>query len=392
MRVKIGIVGIVIIIASIFIWYFMFNNVQEDTVLTTTKETTVKKADLVIDFLADGIVTMETFELSFKSTGIVSEVHVDLGDEVNEDQSLAVLDTQEVELKIKQNELDLLRAEEKIETDALSLTNDIRYQSAELNNLYNDLNTEKENLVNMEAYTLLYTQNDYDTQQEKIDNIYAQIILEQLKLEEFNSKESSNDYLELEDIELSKQLLELELESSKLLSPSDGVVVKINGYIGEAFGTSSSFITIQKQSNPTIKSMVSELDVHQLFEGQKVLVEFESEFGREFEGAIQSISMVPNIDNNGIVTYETEIQLIEYPETLRAGLTTLLRFVLKERQDALMIPNTAVTIIDNQQKVEVKSETGTEMRDIVTGLTDGLNVEVIDGLSQGDVVVIRIEN
>lgn len=47
-------------------------------------------------------------------------------------------------------------------------------------------------------------------------------------------------------------------------------------------------------------------------------------------------------------------------------------------------------IVDRKQVVEVKDETGNiETRNIKTGLTDGTNVEVTEGLKAGDVLIIR---
>jgi len=47
-------------------------------------------------------------------------------------------------------------------------------------------------------------------------------------------------------------------------------------------------------------------------------------------------------------------------------------------------------MIEGKQTVEVKTETGELVaRQVSTGLTDGFNVEVIEGLEAGEVVIIR---
>ncbi len=392
MKVKI-IVGIIIV--SLLAgggWYFFLQDSQSETVVETVQEATAKQDDLVIDFLADGTVMIETYDLSFISSGVISDVQVDIGDYVEDGQVLAMLDTSELELKIAQAKLDLQMMEDKLEAEASGLSNDIQIQNLVLSSLYGDLDVEKKTLEDMETYSILYTADDIENQKAKIAGIQSQITMEQVKLTELTASVNGGESLELENIELGIQVLELELESSVLRSNVSGVVAEIKSHVGDLVGTSTSVMTLVNQKEPKILAKISELDIHQIYSGQKVYVEFESEYGKAYEGTVTNVSLIPDIDNNGIVTYDTEIELVEFPESIRSGLTTLLRFVMKERLDALIIPNSAVTLEDGVQSVEVKTETGSEKRDIITGLTDGMNVEVLSGLSAGEKVIIRKSN
>ena len=56
----------------------------------------------------------------------------------------------------------------------------------------------------------------------------------------------------------------------------------------------------------------------------------------------------------------------------------------------IVIPNAAVKIVEGKQIVEVKEKGGEIItKNIKTGLTDGTNVEVTEGLKAGEIVIVR---
>ncbi len=383
-----AIVGTAIVVASI-----LFLNQNTDAVQTeTVKEYTVNQSDIVIDFISDGILTMDDYELSFKTSGVVDTVKVEVGAEVNPGDVIATLDTSELELRRRQIEIDMKALSEKIALTTKDYTYDKAVQTAAIGSLEKDIAYEKETLTIMENNPSVYSVLEIAEQKNKIEDLEEKLALETLKLSNVVVNSSYLDSLSIEDLEISLALMDLDIAAATLTSPIKGVVVKIGGSPQTSVGTTTTFGIVQDQDHPYIVSMVSELDIHQVYVGQKIYAEFESDFGMPYPGTITNISPVPNIDNNGIVTYQVEMTLESYPESTKSGLSTLLSFIIKEKTDVLVIPNAAVSIAEGKQSVEVKTETGSENRSIVTGLTDGVNVEVIDGLTAGDVILIKSSN
>lgn len=388
MKKIIGVI-IVLVIGVIGSWFLFFNNTESLEVVETIKEVKAKKGDLVIDFISDGLVDMETYELSFLSGGILEEIVVELGDKVQAGDMIGRIDDDELLFKKRQAELKLEGYEIKVENDKVDLAYDIKTQSSTIYYIQQDLDTEKINLENMKLYTVIYTPADVANQQSKVDELVGRLALEQIKLSSLQGSSEEETVLEIEDMTISIALLQKDIEKMTLVTPVSGVVVGLEGMVGTSVGTTATFVVIQDQDNPKIIATVSEMDIMKVQVDQKVLAEFDSEVGRNFDGMVSFVNSIPNIDNNGIVTYEVEVELIETPDNLKTGLTTFLRFVLKEREDAIIIPNEAVSIVDGKQQVEVQTETGIDIRNIVTGLTDGLEVEIIQGLEAGETVLIR---
>jgi len=74
---------------------------------------------------------------------------------------------------------------------------------------------------------------------------------------------------------------------------------------------------------------------------------------------------------------------------LRQGLTVLVRIVVDHRENVLLVPVRAVRQSGRDRLVKVLLNDQTEDRKVIIGLSDGQNVEVVEGLEEGDIVVIE---
>ena len=74
---------------------------------------------------------------------------------------------------------------------------------------------------------------------------------------------------------------------------------------------------------------------------------------------------------------------------LKEGLTVTVSVIVEERDDVLLVPNAAITISGRQTYAQVLSPDGTvEERAIITGISDWQYTEIIEGLSEGEKVIV----
>ena len=74
---------------------------------------------------------------------------------------------------------------------------------------------------------------------------------------------------------------------------------------------------------------------------------------------------------------------------LREGLTAIVSIIVEQKSNVLLVPNAAITTRERQTYAQVLSVDGTiEERAITTGISDFQYTEVIDGLSEGEQVVV----
>ena len=74
---------------------------------------------------------------------------------------------------------------------------------------------------------------------------------------------------------------------------------------------------------------------------------------------------------------------------LREGLTVTVSITVNERNDVLLVPNKAITRQGQETYVQVLKDGGTEPRSIKTGISDWQLTEVIEGLSEGEQILVK---
>jgi HlyD family secretion protein len=101
------------------------------------------------------------------------------------------------------------------------------------------------------------------------------------------------------------------------------------------------------------------------------------------------------IERDNAKLFEVEITLDPTDAVLlRAGYSTNADLIIRERTDVLMIPERLVLFENDGAKTFVElpgNEPGAAPRkvEVETGLSDGLNIEIITGVGEGDHVVQR---
>jgi biotin carboxyl carrier protein len=94
---------------------------------------------------------------------------------------------------------------------------------------------------------------------------------------------------------------------------------------------------------------------------------------------------IPQAWAGGQTSSATTTQAIQ----LKEGLSVIVSIVTAHRSNVLLVPNGAITTQRGQSYVQVVSSSGTtEQRAIKTGITDDVNTEVTEGLSEGEKVVV----
>ena len=117
------------------------------------------------------------------------------------------------------------------------------------------------------------------------------------------------------------------------------------------------------------------------------------------------IGAIPNQKINGTLTkvspkahkeegstlFEVEIQIGDIGgKILRAGYSANANIIINRKDSILLVPERLVKTADSVSTVEIKDSLGqVTTRKIKTGLSDGLNIEVSEGLKVGEPVVER---
>lgn len=140
------------------------------------------------------------------------------------------------------------------------------------------------------------------------------------------------------------------------------------------------------------KGTVDEIDVGKLHEGMPTHIKIGALPDAKVEGKIYKISPKSKTAE-GATLFDVEIELLPAKDVvLRAGYSANAEIAVREKHDVLTIPERLVTFADGKASVELPGKAEKDppvKKEIKTGLSDGMNVEVAEGLAEKDLVVER---
>jgi HlyD family secretion protein len=147
-------------------------------------------------------------------------------------------------------------------------------------------------------------------------------------------------------------------------------------------------MTMADMTRLLFKGTVDEIDVGRLHEGMPVSIKIGALPDAKITGHVSRISLKAKKEESA-TTFPVEIALDRAADvTLRAGLSANAEVIIRDRKAVLTIPERVVTFEkDSTASVMVQKADGTaEKRTIKTGLSDAIQVEVLSGLKEGEVV------
>jgi len=170
----------------------------------------------------------------------------------------------------------------------------------------------------------------------------------------------------------------------KLINEGDPVVPLTSYQAG------TPLLSIAPMDELIFKGTVDEIDVGKLEEGMNCDLKVGALPSEKLKGILAKISPKAKKQDNTTL-FDLEIKITDAgKKILRAGYSANADIIISKKDSILVIPERLVTFFADTARVEVQDSSGTiEFKDITVGLSDGLNIEVVEGLALGDKVVER---
>lgn len=185
---------------------------------------------------------------------------------------------------------------------------------------------------------------------------------------------------------------------SIIRAPISGTVLELLVNEGDpvvpltSYQAGTALTTLADMSTLIFKGTVDEIDVGKLKEGLPARIKVGALPEAKVEGRVDKIA--PKSKTlEGATLFDVEVTLVPGPGVvLRAGYSANADIVVREKQAVLLLPERLVTFKEGKASVEVPGagkELEPQKKDVKTGLSDGLNVEIAEGLKEQDLVVER---
>ena len=197
--------------------------------------------------------------------------------------------------------------------------------------------------------------------------------------------EKLNDTLSLESAEKKLEQLKDTLDDYTIKAPCDGVITYLNLKEGGMAVAGQPAVTVSVLEDLEIAIKVDEYSVLGATEGKEVKI-FIDAIDREYEGIITHIADKATVVS-GVSYFEATVEFTA-DEYVRGGMSVEVRLVRAESNQTVSLLASAVDYRDdNTAFVLVKDEKGEFVeRDVVLGISDGIYVEIIEGVSNGEEV------
>jgi RND family efflux transporter MFP subunit len=176
---------------------------------------------------------------------------------------------------------------------------------------------------------------------------------------------------------------DLGLSETTVVAPVDGVIAERLVAPGALVSPQNPLVTLVP---PAIELVVNVDESHlgQVAVGQSVQLQVAAFPGQAFDGQVRSIS--PIVDSK-TRTAAVRIEPRGAEGRIRAGMFAELSIVTAQRQNALLLPNTAILSADTSPKVvAIDASNSARLVPVKLGIQDGSSTEIVSGLQAGQLV------
>ena len=181
------------------------------------------------------------------------------------------------------------------------------------------------------------------------------------------------------------------IDNSQIKAPINGLITSVDYNIGEQFVPGRPAITLLGEGDYEIEVLISEADISKVKIGDFSEITLDA-FSDEniFNGSIVFVEPAETIIQD-VIYYLVTIKFDPKEEKIKSGMTANIVITTNQKSDIIAIPSRSITDRGDGKFVQLLVAEQVKEQKIITGIRgDGGNVEIIDGLHPGDVIITQI--
>lgn len=192
----------------------------------------------------------------------------------------------------------------------------------------------------------------------------------------------------VEKAERNLKLVQDKLADYTVLAPFSGILGNVATiYVGDNVSPSTNLGVLVSQGY-MVEVSLAESDAAQVKIGQKANVSFDALDDVTVTGKVVEMDTV-GVVSQGVVSYKAKILLDVIDERVKPGMSATVEIITDTKENTLFIPRTALKSLNGKYFVRILKDDGTiEQREIKTGLLTDSNVEVVQGLNEGEKIIV----
>ena len=167
------------------------------------------------------------------------------------------------------------------------------------------------------------------------------------------------------------------------------IPVKVGNSVIQAntLNDGTTVATVANMNDLIFEGQIDETEVGSLYEGMPLTITIGALRDYTFDANLEYISPKA-VESNGANQFKVKAAVkVDSEHTIRSGYSANAQIELEKKESVVSVPESTLEFEGEDVYVYTKSQDGTYQKTkITTGLSDGVNIEVKDGLSEGDTV------
>ena len=394
------IIGLVIFaLVSIMLGYYLISQNQKSDIVFSFEKPTLR--DIVLKTVATGKVKpRQEVNIKPQVSGVVEEIYVKEGDIVRKGQDLA-------KVKLVPSQVSINQASSSVELARLRLRDAQRELARQQNQSTSQLDIKEAALrfekakADFDRNKALYSDgviSEADFEAVRIDFELQSSAFDNMKTMASNNLSRFENDVDIRNEELQAAINNLQLlkegasKKSKLVaniikSTVDGMILDIPVEEGSSvvernnFNEGTNVAVIADMNALVFEGKVDESDVGKLKIGMPLVLSVGAIEDKEFNASLEFISP-KGVEEDGTVKFAIEAAIVNDPDVfLRAGYSASADIILAEKNQVLSLMERDVIFEGDTVFVELRTGEQTyEKTEISTGLSDGIYIEVLEGV------------
>lgn len=432
-----NIVIIILILAAAGYAFYRWQANRASAQTSTYQLVTAERGDLTAQIGATGVVrSNQNAVLTWQTSGIIAEVLVKTGQDVDAGQELATLTQTSLPQNVILAKADLANSQQALEDlslnaelakvkamqDIVTFEQAVRDAQYMLDNF--TIPTEQQGLSAVEAVdkfkdeldkarlafepykffpssdaTRERLKDELDSAQSNYNAAVKRLKYEfNLAVAQANLTKAQQDYYKWETgpdprdiaaVEARMEAAQATLDLAHLTAPFAGTITGVNLKPGDKVSPGSIAFQIDDLTHLLVDVRVSEVDINRIKLNQEASISFDAILSKVYRGQVVEVDRV-GTSNQGVVDFIVTIELSDADENVKPGMTAAVNIVVNQLENVLLVPNRAVRVKDGERVVYIlKDNTPTPVIVQLGASSDSMSEVLESDLQVGDQIILN---
>ncbi len=204
----------------------------------------------------------------------------------------------------------------------------------------------------------------------------------------YSPEEKTWEQEKLAELTKRVQMLEQQLQMESIFAPGNGLIFSIPVKPGSYVTKGQLLAQVYEPGRIMLRAYVDEPDLGRIAKGQPVIIEWDGLPNRKWTGVVEKPApQVVPLSNRSVGNVLCSVD--GNPEELIPNLNVRVEIVTARKENALVIPRSAIFNRAGRPAVMLWEKTGTVVKPVVLGLVAQEEVEILEGIDEGSSVVLN---